>query len=139
MMFTMHIDDINKNNRKRLLPPGPGTYEPMKTFGRVGEFKSFHGRLKYDRISYKRASETPGPFQYNKPDVLSQQLPNSLTTNSVGQPFGKAKDRFRIAPHLVVNPSPAAYSPRNNFKEEEVFKKSPRAAIGRNTLSVLDS
>ena len=61
-MNTLHVDDINKNNRKRLLPPGPGSYEPKKTFGIDGTFKSFHGRLKYDHVALKRAAETPGPF-----------------------------------------------------------------------------
>ena len=61
-MLTLHIDDINKNNHKRLLPPGPGAYEPKKTFGNEGNFKSFHGRLKYDSVALKRAAETPGPF-----------------------------------------------------------------------------
>ena len=84
MMFTMHIDDINKNNKKRLLPPGPGTYEFKKTFGKEGEFKTLHSRLNYDHIALKRASDTPGPSAYNKPDVLSQHLPNSLNSNAHG-------------------------------------------------------
>ena len=37
-----------------------------------------------------------------------------------------------------MDPGPGAYSPRNNFKEEEVSRKNPRPAIGRNTSSVLD-
>ena len=61
-MQTLHVDDINKNHKKRLLPPGPGTYEARRTFGVDGAFKSFHGRLRYDSVSLKRASETPGPF-----------------------------------------------------------------------------
>ena len=39
---------------------------------------------------------------------------------------------------MLYNPGPGSYSPRNNFKEEEVFKKSARAVIGRCTQSVLD-
>lgn len=61
-MRTLFIDDIKKHDKKRLLPPGPGSYEPRKTFGNEGNFKSFHGRLKYDHVSLKRSSETPGPF-----------------------------------------------------------------------------
>lgn len=94
-MKTIHIDDINKNNKKRLLPPGPGSYEPKKTFGNEGTFKSFHSRLKYDNVALKREAETPGPFQYNKTEVLSMKLPVSVHTNAVGQPFSQAKDRFR--------------------------------------------
>ena len=62
-----------------------------------------------------------------------------MNPNATGQPFGKAKDRFRVARHLSTNPGPGVYSPKNNFKEEEFMKKNPRAAIGRNTQSVLDA
>lgn len=36
------------------------------------------------------------------------------------------------------DPGPGAYSPRNDFKQEEVSVKNPRPAIGRNTASILD-
>ena len=37
-MKTLHVDDINKNHNKSLLPPGPGAYETKKTFGVDGNF-----------------------------------------------------------------------------------------------------
>ena len=47
-MNTIHVDDIRKKAAKRQSPPGPGTYEPPKTFGREGEQKSFAAILPYD-------------------------------------------------------------------------------------------
>ena len=36
-MNTIHVDDINNKAKKKQNPPGPGTYEPPKTFGKEGE------------------------------------------------------------------------------------------------------
>ena len=90
----MHVDDINKNDQKRLLPPGPGAYEPRRTFGFEGNFKSFHSRLGYDTRGLKKASESPGPAHYNKTEVLSRNLPVSVHPSATGQAFSKAQDRF---------------------------------------------
>jgi hypothetical protein len=83
-MVTLHIDDINKKANKKQSPPGPGTYEAAKTFGKEGESKSFAALLPYDHISLKRAKDLPGPGQYMEPDVLGRGIVSSLKSNSVG-------------------------------------------------------
>lgn len=137
-MQTLHVDDINKNDKKRLLPPGPGNYEPRKTFGTEGNFKSFHSRLNYDTRALKKQSETPGPAHYSKTEVLSRNLPVSVHPSAVGQAFSKAQDRFAFTRQVKYDPGPGNYSPKVNFKEEEVKTKNPRAAIGRTNFSILD-
>jgi len=49
-MQPMFIDELNRRNEKKLLPPGPGTYIPPKSFGNIGQQKSFASRLSYDTI-----------------------------------------------------------------------------------------
>lgn len=71
-MKTIHVDDINRGDQKRLLPPGPGSYEPRSTFGTEGRFKSFHARLGYDTVALKREADRPGPAHYDKTEVLSR-------------------------------------------------------------------
>ena len=41
LIKTIHIDDILKHKKKGLAVPGVGTYEPLKTFGAMGESKTF--------------------------------------------------------------------------------------------------
>ena len=59
-------------------------------------------------------------------------------SSATGQPFSKAQNRFSQTRQVKLDPGPGAYSPKTNFKEEEVSRKNPRAAIGRNVFSVLD-
>ena len=53
-MKKLHIDLINDTGKKDKLKPGPGSYNPIRTFGNLGMHKTFSKRLGYDTISLKR-------------------------------------------------------------------------------------
>lgn len=76
-MLKIHIEDINNKGKVGLSPPGPGKYEPKKTFGAAGFHKSFSPRLGFDSIALKRQKGLPGPGQYKAPEVISQGIINS--------------------------------------------------------------
>jgi len=60
-MKTIHIDDILRKHKKKLLSPGPGRYKSPINFGKKGKFISLHKKLPYDNIYFKRQKNLPGP------------------------------------------------------------------------------
>jgi len=63
-MKPVHIDDINNNHRKMVVPPGPGKYEPDKSFGTLGHFKTMSSNLPSDKQALERSKKLPGPGYY---------------------------------------------------------------------------
>ena len=91
--------------------------------------------MRYEPAISARNAKLPGPGQYLDESVLSQKIVKSNRKNSVGQPFGTAKDRFALHRHSELGPDPHTYSPRTTIEDGakgngNVFKSSAKAVIG---------
>ena len=67
-MVPLHVDQVVRKSKKFELPPGPGQYEPPKTFGNAGLKQSLGSRLSYEDIQLKKKGFTPGPGSYDFED-----------------------------------------------------------------------
>lgn len=86
-MQPMFIDEVKKLHNKKLLPPGPGTYVPPKSFGNIGQKKSFHSRLSYDTIELRNSALLPGPGDYNSTDRLPDIKKGVMTISESSSPL----------------------------------------------------
>lgn len=129
--------------------PGAGKYEAAKTFGKMGEKRSFGSRLNYAGYMSKKKASLPGPGEYLHPDMFAEKLPSSLNTRAVGQVMTKAKDRFFTPMNRRTEPAPGQYSPKTTMKDDlskddpgamgsSLFKKNARAVFGKSKFSILD-
>ena len=67
-MQPMHIDEIVRHDEKQLLGPGPGRYEPPKSFGKKGIKRSMGLRISYQDDQLKKQAHVPGPGSYEQPE-----------------------------------------------------------------------
>lgn len=123
--------------KQGLNPPGPGTYDSARTFGKTGSHLSFSPRLNYETIHLRREKAKPGPGNYDPQKVLSQNIASSTHTNGFGQKWTKQR-RFETPTLTTNNPPPGQYSPKTNFNENGLFKSSAKCVIGKNKMDVLD-
>eukprot|EP00347_Sterkiella_histriomuscorum_P002353 403368482 len=117
-MYKMHIQAIEDQAKNQL--PGPGQYQPPKTFGKDGVKFSMRPNTGYDLILLSKQKQFPGPGQYVQPDLVGTQ--NSVKLTSIvktpqSPSFPKAKDRFEIPTFKNGIPGPGNYTPKNNLNE----------------------
>ncbi|CDW79782.1 UNKNOWN [Stylonychia lemnae] len=136
-MNKMHIQAIEKVGKDKL--PGPGQYQPPKTFGNDG--------LKFSMrpltVMLNKQKELPGPGQYQQPDLVGHL--NSTKFTSIQKApqspsFPKAKNRFETPTFKNVNPGPGNYSPKNNLNEDiySLYKSFGKTLFGKDERKALE-
>lgn len=114
---------------------GPGHYEFIDSFQRVSNKpQSNRGMLDalYDRFSYQKPSENPGPFEYGIPDTKLEQ--NRKNKPGLVPSFERSKEP-RSLPLVGSEVPPATYSHKNSIDElcnKKVSKRGPYDLFSEN-------
>eukprot|EP00347_Sterkiella_histriomuscorum_P001355 403372352 len=134
-MKKVHLQIIEKQAAEKL--PGPGNYEPISTFGKVGPKFSMSPK------SALKDSALPGPGFYNQPDLVGKESSVKMTSN-IKSPrstkFPQAQDRFIVPTQHLPQCGPGSYNPKDRLNENHrsLYRSVARAVFGRDERRALE-